>query len=269
MYQEFDTKELKKNLVRVRKKRGFTQKQVEELLYVRRLTLYDYESGRLRPSYDLLVKLANLYETSIEELMGLKKKRTNKQEADFLSVTLPLIHLGIVGNCFQRACDLISKDPVVLSDIGLNEDDFHRPFLQLITEGLTKRQRRNYLIEYLKYINSLIGRDNKISEMERAFRDSLLDELEIELAEKEKESIRRAITKAYFGSSVKDYFPRSSLKHFLIWSLYLTAYSDRHLDHREDDYIKKVGEHIKMREKDLVLYKTTLLNKTLKKIIYF
>ena len=179
---------------------------------------------------------------------------------DLQSKTLPLIHLGVVGNNFQKGCGLISKDPVVLSEIGLNEDDFHLPLLDLMTKGLTERQRRNYLIEFLKYINSLMGRDNKVSEVEKSFRDLLLDGLEIKLTEKEKESIRRAVTKTYFGKSVKDYFPRPSLKHFLIWSLYLIAYSDRYLDHREDDYIQKVGEHIKMREKDVAFIKNKIGN---------
>ena len=257
MYNEFNPEEFKKSLVQARKKAGLTQRQVEGRIGVRKLTLYDYESGRLKPPYDLLVKLANLYKSSVEDLLGLKKEN-DKEGVDFQPSTVPLIHLGIVGNNFQRACGLISKDPVVLSDIGLNEDDFHLPLLHLVTKGLTERQRRNYLIEFLKYINSLMGRDNKVSEIERSFRDSLLDGLEINLTEKEKESIRRAITKTYFGKSVKDYFPRPSLKHFLIWGLYLMAYSDRYLDHRENDYIKKVGEHIKMREKDVSFIKNKI-----------
>ena len=177
MYNEFNTDEFKRSLVKARKKAGLTQRQVEERMGVRKLTLYDYESGRLKPPYDILVQLANLYQSPLEELLGLKKEEKEEKdkdkdkdnerrgETDFQPRAMPLIHLGVVGNNFQRACGLISKDPVVLSDIGLNEDDFHLPLLDLVTKGLTERQGRNYLIEFLKYINSLMGRDNKVSEV--------------------------------------------------------------------------------------------------------
>ena len=260
MYRNFSSEELKKSLVKARKRKGLTQRQVEERVYLRKLTLYDYESGRLKPSFDVLVKLANLYGVSIEDLLGLKRESEKKEEENFQSASVPLIYFGVLGNPFNRACSLISKDPVVLSGIGLNEDDFHRPLMELVTSALSKRQKRNYLIEFLKYINSLIGSDNKIGERERAFRDSLLEGMDINLTEKEKESIRRALTKTYFGKSVKDYFSKPFLKHFLIWSLYLTAYSDRKLDYREDDYIKEVGKHIKMREKDVIFIKNKIEN---------
>ena len=127
-----------------------------------------------------------------------------------------------------------------------------------MTKDLTERQRRNYLIEFLKCINSLMGRDNKVSEVERVL--GFTPRWTRDQTHRKEESIRRAITKTYFGKSVKDYFPRPSLKHFLIWSLYLMAYSDRYLDHREDDYIQKVGEHIKMREKDVAFIKNKIGN---------
>ena len=76
MYNEFNSEIFKKSLVQARKR--FTQRQVEESVRLRKLTLYDYESGRLRPPYDVLVKLANLYQSPLEELLGLKKGKKRK-----------------------------------------------------------------------------------------------------------------------------------------------------------------------------------------------
>jgi transcriptional regulator with XRE-family HTH domain len=261
MYEEFSPEVFRQNLVSTRKKLGFTQKQVEKELKMRVLSLYDFESGRLRPSIEVLIRMANFYQTSLEELLCLDKKES-QTTIDIVKLetrTFPLLHFGIIGHDIFKLCTLISKDPAILSDVGLNEDDFHLPLLQLLTNILTERQKRNFIIELLKYINSLIGRDKKINKAEKAFRDSFLNGLDIDLLEREKDSIKRAITKPYFGKSVKNNFPKKSLKHFLIWSLYLTAYSDDDLDYREDHYIKEVGRHLEIREKDLSFIKNKIL----------
>ncbi len=50
-------------------KSGYTQKKIAEYLNVDRTTYAKYENGRT-PEIDVLVYLANLYETNITEMLG-------------------------------------------------------------------------------------------------------------------------------------------------------------------------------------------------------
>ena len=106
---------------------------------MRKLTLYDYESGRLKPSLEILIKLANFYNLPLEDILGLKKRDPKiKKGVDFKSSTFPLFHFGVIQNESHKLCGLISKDPVILADTGLNEDDFHLPLLPCcLFTGLT------------------------------------------------------------------------------------------------------------------------------------
>ena len=57
-------------LVQLRKKRGLTQQQIADLVHVNRVTYTNWEKGKREPSFENLVKLADLLEVSLDSLFG-------------------------------------------------------------------------------------------------------------------------------------------------------------------------------------------------------
>lgn len=58
------------NLKELRTKKGLLQKELGKLLFVSSATVSGWEVGRNRPSYNLLVKLARILDTSVDYLIG-------------------------------------------------------------------------------------------------------------------------------------------------------------------------------------------------------
>ena len=58
------------NLKNARKAKGFTQKQVAELLNVVESCYANWEQGRTEPNIAILRKLANIFTVSIDELIN-------------------------------------------------------------------------------------------------------------------------------------------------------------------------------------------------------
>ena len=55
----------------LRKQSGMTQKEVAERLAIHQSNISDWETNVARPEYENLIKLAVLYNVTIEELLGL------------------------------------------------------------------------------------------------------------------------------------------------------------------------------------------------------
>ncbi len=56
-----------------RKDARLTQKQVAEKLNIYQSNVSDWENNVSRPEYEKLVELAKLYETTIEDLLGVRE----------------------------------------------------------------------------------------------------------------------------------------------------------------------------------------------------
>jgi transcriptional regulator with XRE-family HTH domain len=54
----------------LRKKFGYSQKQVAELLFVNQTAVSQWERGATRPGPELLLKLSELYHTTTDYLLG-------------------------------------------------------------------------------------------------------------------------------------------------------------------------------------------------------
>ena len=63
---------LSKNLKELRLERGYTQKQIAELLKINSVTYLHYEKGQREPPLSLLADMANLFDVSVDYLLGLK-----------------------------------------------------------------------------------------------------------------------------------------------------------------------------------------------------
>ncbi|MBF7097609.1 helix-turn-helix domain-containing protein [Alkalibacter mobilis] len=61
---------LSERLKQIRKSKGFTQKSVSDSLQMDRSNLANYETGKAKPSFEKLEQLADLYEVSVDYLLG-------------------------------------------------------------------------------------------------------------------------------------------------------------------------------------------------------
>ena len=57
-------------LVELRKARRLTQRQVAEGTHITEVAVQNYESGRRKPSYDILIALADYFDVSLDYLVG-------------------------------------------------------------------------------------------------------------------------------------------------------------------------------------------------------
>ncbi|MCL2570365.1 MAG: helix-turn-helix domain-containing protein [Firmicutes bacterium] len=58
------------NLKKLRKDFRYTQKDLAEKLKLNQSNISDWENGISRPDYENLIKLADIFDVSIDELLG-------------------------------------------------------------------------------------------------------------------------------------------------------------------------------------------------------
>ena len=58
------------NIKRLRKNKGLKQQELADIWGIKRTTYSDWENGKTEPSYENLVKLADLFEVSLDWLFG-------------------------------------------------------------------------------------------------------------------------------------------------------------------------------------------------------
>ena len=76
--QENLTQEFSVRLKNLRKRNKWTQQELASKIGVTKETLYRYEKNQLPPSYDSAVRLADLFQVSIDYLMGWTDYPTSK-----------------------------------------------------------------------------------------------------------------------------------------------------------------------------------------------
>lgn len=62
-------RDIGKNIRYYREKKGYSQEQLAQLLFVTRQTVSNYETGRSRPDVETLVKLAGLLNIEVTDLI--------------------------------------------------------------------------------------------------------------------------------------------------------------------------------------------------------
>lgn len=55
---------------KLRKEHGYSQKEIAEYLHIKQNTYSQYENEKREMSYKSLIKLANLYDCTIDKLIG-------------------------------------------------------------------------------------------------------------------------------------------------------------------------------------------------------
>lgn len=73
------------NLKKYRKEKGLTATQFAELLGIKYLTYRNYEGGSTEPKYETLIKIADLLDVSLDELLGRESVQL-KKAGDLFSI---------------------------------------------------------------------------------------------------------------------------------------------------------------------------------------
>lgn len=68
---------LNKNLKKYRNLKKLSQEEMAEKLDISRPAYTGYETGRRKPSLDMLYKISDILEVSIDDLSGIRKENTN------------------------------------------------------------------------------------------------------------------------------------------------------------------------------------------------
>ena len=99
--------EIKEIIKEARTKAGLTQEQAAEQLFVTRQTISNWENGRSLPDIISVLKMSDLYQISLDELLKGDKKMVEKIERDerlrkkdrrLLMNSLTLILVGCISN---------------------------------------------------------------------------------------------------------------------------------------------------------------------------
>ncbi len=254
MYEQLNDKEIGKILKDFRLKKGLTQKEVEARLGLRERTLFDYESSRIRVSLSVAIGLCNIYETTLESLLGLKKpnsKKSKTQDNKPNNKYMPLFQTGIASKNYYIVHHKLISDPYIMTELGLNKVIKRNSPFDSLTKKITKANKRKMTVEILKYLSSLIGADGKITKEEMELKASIIDSLEFELTDNEVRAINKAGVSLYLSNKSKELFKTKAKKRFLIWVLFLAAYSDHELAPKELTYIKKVAKSLGLKNDDI------------------
>ncbi|MBQ8196681.1 MAG: helix-turn-helix transcriptional regulator [Clostridia bacterium] len=65
--------DLQKKLKELRKTYGYTQQEFSDKLGISRVNYTRYETGKVRPDYETIIKIADFYDISLDELFDRKK----------------------------------------------------------------------------------------------------------------------------------------------------------------------------------------------------
>ena len=101
-------------LMEVRKKHGYSQQEIADMLSVSRQTISNWESGQGAPALDKACELARIYKISLDELVGneVRSMAENQKEKD----------THVLKKAIGRICILDCSDWDVLLWDGAEED---------------------------------------------------------------------------------------------------------------------------------------------------
>jgi transcriptional regulator with XRE-family HTH domain len=73
---------LKDNLRFLRRKAGLTQAELAKKLHIKQYNISDYEIGRIEPNINTLINFAEVFNVSIDFLVGRKSKNDDKTDIE-------------------------------------------------------------------------------------------------------------------------------------------------------------------------------------------
>jgi len=63
-------------IARIRKEKGYTQVELSKRIGITQVLISSYERNRLRPPYEIITSLAQAFEVTTDELLGLKEAQS-------------------------------------------------------------------------------------------------------------------------------------------------------------------------------------------------
>ena len=168
--------EFNEKLQELRKRKGLTQEELAEKLYISRTAISKWESGRGYPSIDSLKGIANYFSVSIDELLSGEKllsiaEKENKSNIQnmcdmlfgivdlfsFILIVLPLYPNAIEG--YVYSVNLLNY----IQTTQINKTLFWVMYIILIVVGVTevilaktKKDKKNKLLMEISMIISIL-----------------------------------------------------------------------------------------------------------------
>jgi len=243
-----ESDELLTHFKAAREHAGFTQKEVEEKLNLRALTIRDYEVGRLKLPVSVAVSLSKLYGVTLDELAGntaAGKSLSKKTKAlqNFESLFL------------QNSFNIMYLDPVIRA---FSEDNYNNLFdnilFEALTENFTAKQKKEVVLFIGELLFALASSDDKISQEEIKCIEFLLRHFKIKTPFKTDKLFKPKKLKP-----VPKNIKNPELRHFIIWVLIFFANADGELAFEEIEFIEKCAEHLKINKSNFMLIKEKFL----------
>ena len=88
-------RDIGKNIRQARERKGCSQEQLAELLFVTRQTISNYETGRSRPDVETLVKLSQLLDVEVTNLIYGPQQVTSHRWSCWIRLSIVAALLGI------------------------------------------------------------------------------------------------------------------------------------------------------------------------------
>lgn len=117
-------------IYQLRKELGFTQEEIATRLKVSRQTISNWENGVAQPTIDKAIELANMYDISMDELIGRSKKKLKELSNILLSLVNQSVTLYIDPDTdawlsFKKIkiknCEIIEVNPNTIRVIVSNK----------------------------------------------------------------------------------------------------------------------------------------------------
>ena len=78
------TVKIGKNIQKIRKSNGYTQEKLAEKIEVSVRYISDIEQDRAKPSYEILIKICNLFNISLDQIFSKYLKVTNNKTLEYM-----------------------------------------------------------------------------------------------------------------------------------------------------------------------------------------
>ncbi len=81
--KKIDTIKIGNNLKRMRKSYGYTQEELAEKIECSTRHISDIEQDRTKPSYEILIRICNIYKVSIDDIFADYLDKYENRELDY------------------------------------------------------------------------------------------------------------------------------------------------------------------------------------------
>jgi transcriptional regulator with XRE-family HTH domain len=224
-------------LKKIREQVGLTQKQVEEKLQLRSLSMRDFENGRLKLPVTIAMKLSELYQVSIDQLVGGRYSAARDGHG-----------VAIVQSLFSRSeFSLMFIDPIIRAYLeDKKELAFDHSLFEIFTQEMSAAQVELIVEDLVGCLAFLASVDGKISENEVQSIKLMVEKFKLKV--NLKSLIGQASAKPFFPQNIN----RIELKHFCLWTLFFFIETKVSAAKNALLYIEKLAEHLKVNRRNFI-----------------